>query len=475
MKKIIATFSLICFFCHNVFAVEPFDSIVGTTFQDVKKGMYQEYSITEKDEKVSYADFKSAVQEKWGIFKETRGALWVQYDQDYTSRSIINFVRGTIEIEVLVANTSERAKKEAVQRLQHQFYTAHMLCQEHLNFGLLTGLEGRVEVTTMPNLPKEAFPQLYPVKKPQVEEAPKGKESSSVTPSEAKPSKPKPSVPKSYVEEMRMRKGNPSAFPRVEDKDASGQSLYSEYGLDYKTALSQYVKNGPNIHYKPKVDETTPVHIAVTHIMADISLLSPEILAKPRARDVISIKFSLQEDFLEKARDQYKALVTEYSARFGLVENVVYAIMHTESHFNPFARSYVPAYGLMQLVPSSGGRDGYKYVFNKDIKPSEDYLYDPENNILLGTAYFNKVKEVYFKGIANEQSAYIASVAAYNTGIGNVAKAITGSTNLKNAVAVINTMRPYELYDALQKYLPYVETKGYLNYVLSRSAMYFGQ
>ncbi len=49
------------------------------------------------------------------------------------------------------------------------------------------------------------------------------------------------------------------------------------------------------------------------------------------------------------------------------------------------------------------------------------------------------------------------------------------SNAYQDAVDVINTMRPYELYDALQKYLPYAETKGYLNYVLSRSAMYYGQ
>lgn len=435
---------------------------MGLRFQDFKKGMYQEYPIINTDRKIAYADFKEAVQKKWGIYRETRGAEWVQYNEDYTSRSTINFVRGFIEIEVLVEDDSIQARREARECMQRQFFAAHSSAQEHLAFGLLWGLEGDVELTIMPNLPKEAFPQIYPVKKAEAHEEAK------------KPaSPPKPAVPKSYVEEMRMRGTNPSAF--LDAKDPTGTLPYFDDDLGHKTALSQYVKNGPNIHPSKRYDDGSPIHVSVTRIIADTSLLSAEELAKPRAKNVISMRFSLEDGFLEKARGQYKELVTVYSNRFGLVENIVYAIMHTESHFNPFAKSYVPAYGLMQLVRSSGGRDAYKYVFNQDIKPSEDYLYDPENNILLGTAYFSKVKNIYFKGIENEHSAYIASVAAYNTGIGNVAKAITGKTNLKNAVSIINTMKPHELYDALQKYLPYVETKRYLDYVLSRSAIYYGQ
>lgn len=465
MKKIIVALASICFFCQTASA-QPFDSILGTTFQDFTSAIYQENISISPSPKIPYADFKNMIKEKWGLLRETRGGEWVQYNADYTSRSTLNFIRGTLEIEVIVANNTKAAQKEARQEIQRQFVSTHIHCQEHLGFGLFSGLQGNIEIITRPNLPKEAFPQLFPPKK---KEEPKDTGSQAAT----TPPAPKRPTPKSYVDEMRMRKANPAAFADSTSKSHPDTPSYMEYGLKQATALSQYVTNGPNVYPKKKIDDRTPPHVTVTHIIADTSLLEDDTLQIEDVQTVICFKIFLPEDYLQKARSQYKELIHKYGQRYGVATNVIYAIMHTESTFNPFARSHVPAYGLMQLVPSSGGRDAYNYVFNKDIKPSSDFLYEAENNILLGTAYFSKVKDIYFKNIANEQSAYIASVAAYNTGIGNVAKAIIGTTNIKEAVKIINTMRPHELYEALQKYLPYAETKGYLKYILSRSEIYY--
>lgn len=195
---------------------------------------------------------------------------------------------------------------------------------------------------------------------------------------------------------------------------------------------------------------------------------------KEKAPYTMTVQVALPTDYLQQAANKYKSLVYENGSRFSVKSHIIYAIIHTESYFNPFARSHVPAFGLMQLVPSSGGKDAYEYIYKKSVKPSAQFLYNPNNNILLGTAYLSKIRDVYFKGIHNEESAYIVSVAAYNTGVGNVARALTGTKSLSKAVAKVNSMTPKQVYTLLLKHLPYDETKKYLENVLNRSAMYRG-
>ena len=78
--------------------------------------------------------------------------------------------------------------------------------------------------------------------------------------------------------------------------------------------------------------------------------------------------------------------------------------MHTESSFNPKARSPIPAFGLMQLVPKSGARDAYNYIYKQDRLLSDTYLYVPANNIELGCAYIAKIRHDYFKNIKDEKT-----------------------------------------------------------------------
>jgi len=148
------------------------------------------------------------------------------------------------------------------------------------------------------------------------------------------------------------------------------------------------------------------------------------------------------------------------------------AITETESSFNPKAKSHIPAYGLMQLVPSSGARDAYNYVYKKDKVLKKRYLFKPKNNIELGCAYLAKIRYNYFKSIKDDEKAYMCSVAAYNTGAGNVAKALTNTTKLKPASKKANQLGSDELYKTLLKDLKYEETRNYLKKVWARKDKY---
>jgi membrane-bound lytic murein transglycosylase C len=161
---------------------------------------------------------------------------------------------------------------------------------------------------------------------------------------------------------------------------------------------------------------------------------------------------------------KFKPYVQKYARRFGVSENLVYAIIQTESNFNQFAVSSAGAFGLMQIVPTSAGRDAYKEVKGKTWTPSKSYLFDANNNIELGSAYIKIIDKKYLAGINNPISREYCVISAYNTGSGNVLK--TFSTNRSKAKEIINSKKPAEVYQKLRTNLPYEETRRYLKKVV---------
>ncbi len=191
-----------------------------------------------------------------------------------------------------------------------------------------------------------------------------------------------------------------------------------------------------------------------------------------KSRRVVTAQFPLVPDHVRVRAERFRPLVTEYAAQHDIYAPLLYAIMQSESSFNPRARSGVPAYGLMQLVPRSGARDAYRYVYKKDKLVSGDYLYDPRNNIELGAAYLHILDKRYFKRIENPMNRMLCSIAAYNTGAGNVCKAFGAGTSLSRAAPVINRMGSGEVYARLRSDLPYAETRHYIKKVTDRMPLY---
>ncbi|NJL16639.1 MAG: DUF3393 domain-containing protein [Nitrospira sp.] len=165
-------------------------------------------------------------------------------------------------------------------------------------------------------------------------------------------------------------------------------------------------------------------------------------------------------NFSNKQADKYRATVTQFAEQFKISPSLIFAVIRTESNFNPFAVSSAPAYGLMQLVPTSGGRDAYRKAKGKDTIPSRDYLFDPENNIELGSAYLNVLSYNLLEQVDNEVSREYCVISAYNTGTGNVFKAF--AANSTSAINQINGLEPPAVYDRLRNNLPYQETRDYL-------------
>ncbi len=184
------------------------------------------------------------------------------------------------------------------------------------------------------------------------------------------------------------------------------------------------------------------------------------------SKNVIYVQMSMVNSHLDKRAVQYSATVRKHSANTTVSRSLIFAIIKIESSFNPYAVSSAPAYGMMQLVPTSGGREAYRKAKGEDVSPSKEYLFDAENNIELGSTYLGVLlNDSPLRQIQNPVSREYCAIAAYNTGPSNVFRAfstLTGKARQADALDRINSMQPNEVFDALRTKLPYEETRGYI-------------
>jgi len=215
---------------------------------------------------------------------------------------------------------------------------------------------------------------------------------------------------------------------------------------------------------------------AESYVEAEIEsglIIGEPIIGKDGVERIqVKVKLKMVPDHLLKRAQRYLPLVRENCARHDLDIAMVLALIQTESFFNPIAKSHAPAYGLMQLVPKSGGREAYKYIYGVDRIPEPSFLYKPQNNIEMGAGLLAKMRKNEFAGVENTQSAFYCIISAYNTGPSNVARAVTGQKELGPAIRKINQMTPDQLYKTLVEKLPYPETRDYLKKVAERAGNY---
>ncbi len=103
-------------------------------------------------------------------------------------------------------------------------------------------------------------------------------------------------------------------------------------------------------------------------------------------------------------------LVQERARQFGLDWRLILAQMYQESRFDPKAKSWAGAVGLMQVMPKTGKGLGYR---------SKKRLRKPGNNIHAGVMYLSQMIAKFDPDIPMRQRIRFG-LAAYNAGLGHV-------------------------------------------------------
>ena len=146
---------------------------------------------------------------------------------------------------------------------------------------------------------------------------------------------------------------------------------------------------------------------------------------------------------------KYSEYVEYYAGKYSLDPLMLYAVIRTESGFDPDARSGVDARGLMQITEET-----FQWIKSR-IAPDEEIafedLYDPETNIRFGSYYFTCCLERYQNDLAT-------AAAAYHSGWGTV-DALLSQTGYSQDGAT--------LYDS-----PYVNMNWYMEKIRRSYARY---
>ena len=187
-------------------------------------------------------------------------------------------------------------------------------------------------------------------------------------------------------------------------------------------------------------------------------------------RTLRQVQVALVSNHLKLREKAYAEAVLATARRYDVRPSLIYAVIEVESAFNPYAVSPAKAYGLMQIVPASAGRDVYKQIKKRPGEPTKEALFNPEFNIDIGGAYLHLVDDRYLNEIRDSSSRSFATIAAYNGGVSTALR--TFDPDPKRAVAQINRLASDAVYERLRRNHPFAETRRYLEKVRTAEAKY---
>jgi membrane-bound lytic murein transglycosylase C len=432
-------------------------------FQAWKESYLDEYQKFRVEHFGRLDDFRDQLLSTWGEAEVTEQSKYVEYSEDNTTKTVFDFEKNEIRVSVLHDKDVELKAEVATQALAKviEKNTAEATPETPSMMQSIAGPE--IKATDITQLVAKAQIQEEPAESEQKAQQVLQQEIKLI----AKQTKAQEQdIEKAYdlMESKNSEVGEPKgevpskvaiaaegkAEQEAKEKEAKIKAEYAKIKQQEAKRLARLKKQATQLQ------SNTQKRAALTN----------------KKITTYTIPLKSQKD---AARAQpYLIRVQEQSKRFKLNPSLVFAVIHTESHFNPKAQSHIPAYGLMQIVPRTAGRDVNRFLFKLDEDMPAEKLYIADDNIEAGAAYLHILLNRYLRKINNPQSLLYCAIAAYNTGSGNVAKTFNtdGSRNISKAAKIINAMTPEEVYAKLIANLPYEETRNYLKKIEKRRPIY---
>jgi membrane-bound lytic murein transglycosylase C len=351
-----------------------------------------------------WAQIKREIEVKWDKVRQSTAREWVEYSSSYEARSTVDFVNGVIEITALVPIGEQGSS--------HVDPASVIVA--------MRALQAAFASTGSPSLALATAAD-----------------------------------PASLVI---ARAALPSAWAKIVQQ--------------FQRIVSREAKAGRPVLANQVVDQSgKPVAAETAQPFLESEILPHAVVEKEPmhgrdgvTRAQVTAKVRLAPDHLRQRALLYRDDVLTHARRHGLDPRLLFAIIHTESYFNPLAETPTPAYGLMLLVPRGPARDAYNYLYHDDIVLDGAYLQDPTHNIELGAAYLHLLRRQLLPTLEqNEKTNYLLA-CAYTWGLSPTRDHILRQAHIEE-------LTPTQLFALLTQKTP-EETRIYLTRIRDRLTLY---
>jgi len=340
--------------------------------------------------------YKDKILEVWDEAEVTNNTTWVEYSEDLSTKKVIDYEKN--EIRVSIAGDEKAPSEKEIQKF----------------------IEGILATT--PNEARKSDPVLNAVGETSPSQDDTSNQSMLAELNEDSLIKLEPS---------REEKPKTAVLSEAKDQTSSRSRVTPETGVpkEKRETRRETTRNLAETNSQSPQTKTVNKTTAIAKRLSKTAKVDTRTASSNKPVTTITIK--LPNDATYKRSKSYANEVAEQAKENKMDPSLIFAIMHTESAFNPMARSPIPAFGLMQIVPGSAGKDVTQQWYGqaKLLKPNE--LFNAETNIKAGATYLNILYYRYLKGVSNPESRKYCVIAAYNTGAGNVSEAFIGSKKIR--------------------------------------------